>query len=868
MATATDGGEMQASSVPDLLISQLLPPFNHAVNQATGGGVRRRTFKTRFLPEHVFEHYARQTQTALTSLPPGHMRYRELPSEFINILPLDKSILDEDTGAGGAVAQTTGSFLGPQSTAGLAVGCPSHADQRPRSPAASTSAGAFGYVSSIYKGISSEDGFTYTIRRVDGCRSNQAIMDQVVAAWARAAHPSVIALRRAQPASSARGGPATNALFFLHDYYPGARSLRELYLDSRGPAIPEPTLWSYICQMVAGIRAVHDAGLSFRGIRASHVLVTGQARVRLGGAGVFDVLEADSPKNIESMKAADMLSLGQLILQLAVRSPVAHTGANATTSLDTVKQIYSPALHALIIVLVAKPLPVHDVCRLLAPQMLAELDSAYDHADALDSLLAREADNGRLLRLLLKLGYINERPDHEGDASWAETGERYLLKLFRDFLFHQVSEDGRPVLDVAHAIDALNHLDIGSPSRVLLSSRDGASILVSSYASLRNAVHSSFDELRQAARARDNDSSAAAAAEAETSGGGGVGDDWLRRPRVPAVVRARSGAAMRGRGGRGGVGARGGMGMNMGMGMGMGAGGGGGLPFGMHPGLAGMGMGSLSSMMGSMAMAAAAGMQGFDAGAGAGDGTALGYSHTGDSGDPDGNNNVGGGGVDEMGQPLYDDGSGGGALDGQQQEHMMPYAEGQERYGGGDDGGGAGGDAYAPVDDAGPGQGGDQEQHHGADGGSGSMMYHEYHPSAPQQQQQQHMDGYGGQQVDEHGNPVHSPAAAPGMIASAAEFVPSFGDGGGGGGAGDQQYAPGYDHQTGQYQQYDEHGQLMGGGGAGTEAAPWHQQDHQQHQQQPDQHQGGDADAAAAAAAAQAASFNVFAQEFRPTWAT
>lgn len=48
-----------------------------------------------------------------------------------------------------------------------------------------------------------------------------------------------------------------------------------------------------------------------------------------------------------------------------------------------------------------------------------------------------EYDNGRLLRLLLKLGTLNERPDHTG-GEWAETGERYILKLFRDYCFHQV----------------------------------------------------------------------------------------------------------------------------------------------------------------------------------------------------------------------------------------------------------------------------------------------------------------------------------------------------------------------------------------------------------------------------------------------
>ena len=43
---------------------------------------------------------------------------------------------------------------------------------------------------------------------------------------------------------------------------------------------------------------------------------------------------------------------------------------------------------------------------------------------------------------------------------------RYMLKLFRDYAFHQVMEDGRPFLDMAHVIACLNRLDAGIPDKV------------------------------------------------------------------------------------------------------------------------------------------------------------------------------------------------------------------------------------------------------------------------------------------------------------------------------------------------------------------------------------------------------------------
>lgn len=52
------------------------------------------------------------------------------------------------------------------------------------------------------------------------------------------------------------------------------------------------------------------------------------------------------------------------------------------------------------------------------------------------------------------------------DASWSETGDRYMLKLFRDYLFHSVTADGRPWLDQAHLAHCLNQLDGGTTARV------------------------------------------------------------------------------------------------------------------------------------------------------------------------------------------------------------------------------------------------------------------------------------------------------------------------------------------------------------------------------------------------------------------
>lgn len=86
-----------------------------------------------------------------------------------------------------------------------------------------------------------------------------------------------------------------------------------------------------------------------------------------------------------------------------------------------------------------------------------------------------ELENGRLVRLMSKLGFVNERPEYvppiaafvlliftpcfssfNHELRWSETGDRYIVSLFRDYVFHQVDEGGNPVVNLTHVITCLN----------------------------------------------------------------------------------------------------------------------------------------------------------------------------------------------------------------------------------------------------------------------------------------------------------------------------------------------------------------------------------------------------------------------------
>jgi len=105
----------------------------------------------------------------------------------------------------------------------------------------------------------------------------------------------------------------------------------------------------------------------------------------------------------------------------------------------------------------------------------------FSNNDHLEGYLSRELENARLVRLLTKMGFINERPEFDHNPQWHESGDRFLLKLFRDYVFHQVNDVGDPVVDLAHVLACLNKLDAGTEEKIMLVSRDEQACFIVTY---------------------------------------------------------------------------------------------------------------------------------------------------------------------------------------------------------------------------------------------------------------------------------------------------------------------------------------------------------------------------------------------------
>ena len=61
-----------------------------------------------------------------------------------------------------------------------------------------------------------------------------------------------------------------------------------------------------VCCCVCG-RAAHQLGMTFRGIQVDKVLFTGHNRLRIGSAGVRDLLESDSQIPLTELQVRGLL---------------------------------------------------------------------------------------------------------------------------------------------------------------------------------------------------------------------------------------------------------------------------------------------------------------------------------------------------------------------------------------------------------------------------------------------------------------------------------------------------------------------------------------------------------------------------------
>lgn len=293
---------------------------------------------------------------------------------------------------------------------------------------------SYGYPSATFQVTNRDDGALYVLHRFENAKVSPKIAAAVTERWnSLPHHPNTVELHHVFCAQ--------RAVFVVHSYVPGAISLRERL---HGQPLAEPVLWSCLVQVVSALQHLHTHNLAARTLDAAHVLSNHdphhprRLRVRLNGMGIVDVLEFETRKPLPDVQQTDIRNVGKLVMSLATGMDLSTTGWDDTVVNHCerfVAQHYSRELHNLAMTLWKAPQPpaVREVCRALGPHMWEEHDQLYQMVDTAEHALATEYDAGRSLRLLLKLGFVNERPELGPNRRWSQSGDCYILSLFRDF---------------------------------------------------------------------------------------------------------------------------------------------------------------------------------------------------------------------------------------------------------------------------------------------------------------------------------------------------------------------------------------------------------------------------------------------------
>lgn len=323
--------------------------------------------------------------------------------------------------------------------------------------------------------------------------------------WKRVRNSNVVSVHLAFTSSSF----GDSSLIFVTDFHPLAETLAQRHFASShrytnrysASHVPEQTLWNYIVQVANALKGIHSAGLAARLIDATKILLTSEGQIAINACGILDVIQTDADQNLADAQRMDLVLFGKLILALGSNNASQHDQVKA---LESFSRSYSPRLREVInwLLQCVSPKPndsIDGFATKISGELLSTVDSFGHSKNALQSALARELENSRIARLSIKIHNIIERPEYEHDRQWAEHGNRYCIKLFRDYVFHQVDAQGNPVLDLAHMVACLNKVDVGTEERIQLMTRDEETSIVVSYKELKACIDGAWQDLKRRA---------------------------------------------------------------------------------------------------------------------------------------------------------------------------------------------------------------------------------------------------------------------------------------------------------------------------------------------------------------------------------
>lgn len=362
--------------------------------------------------------------------------------------------------------------------------------------------------SSLYKVFSSVDGNPYALRKIE---LNFPIINEApfktIKKWRSVKNANVTQLQEAFT-SMAFG---KSCLVVVYDYFPNSSTLIDHHkrIGTRTEPITEDLLWNYLVQLVNALMAIHAKGLAARSaLDLTKIIVTNKNRIRLSNLAISDILNFEkdeeeiskSNRYFQGLQREDIKKLGRILLSLSTLT-IPNTLRNNDTGellrhLKTSSTISFSDEFIQVLTVLNEDTVEFDLDRFsqryLTTRLFSTINNLEDSTDFMESQITTELENARLFRLLTKLNFIIDRPEAK---DWTENSNKYIIKLFRDYIFFQHDEYGKPVVDLSRVLTNLNKLDAGIDEKFLLVSRDEKNCIIVSYKEIRDTIDSVFRNL-------------------------------------------------------------------------------------------------------------------------------------------------------------------------------------------------------------------------------------------------------------------------------------------------------------------------------------------------------------------------------------
>lgn len=193
----------------------------------------------------------------LRQFPPNDDLVKEVPPGYTCAYPLDdlgaQQSHHQQSAASAAAAQQAATASAQSSSSASASSSLSSTPSSSTAPAGGAltkgrgTSGSFGYPSAVFKVVSTDDGQTYALRRVDAVKTTHHIVSDALDKWRGVRHPSIISLYHMSLQHH-------RTLIVCHAYIPGAVTLKQVshvMEDAMCVCVSE-----YVCVHKQGMRSV------------------------------------------------------------------------------------------------------------------------------------------------------------------------------------------------------------------------------------------------------------------------------------------------------------------------------------------------------------------------------------------------------------------------------------------------------------------------------------------------------------------------------------------------------------------------------------------------------------------------------------